>query len=133
MSGRQGRRAIRLEPFEPIVELFPPEPALEAEAEADAVAGVEETESAAAQQAAAPAAGQNSCLYLGPQGQRCWRRAGPGGFCDRHAPAAFGAEPAPQPGPWLRRLVALLVASGLLGPLVVEMVREWLRWLWAHR
>jgi hypothetical protein len=121
---QQRRRAIRLEPFEPIVELPPPEPALEADPAAEA-------DTDEAHETEAPAGGRGTCLYLGPQGQRCWRPAGPSGFCARHVPPGPGA--APQPGPWLRRLVALLVAAGLLGPLLVELVRSLLHGWRAHR
>ncbi len=75
---------------------------------------------------------QGPCLYLGPQGQRCTRRALRDGFCANHLPGAgaIGGEKLHTPSK--KVIAALLAISGLLWPLLADIVREVLRWLHFH-
>ena len=80
---------------------------------------------------------QGPCLYLGPQGQRCSRRAVANGFCASHLPArpdqssVLTSSIKPQ-----SRIVAivLFVAAILesLWPAFADLFREFIRWIHAH-
>jgi Family of unknown function (DUF5763) len=89
----------------------------------------------------APQSDQGPCLYFGPQGQRCSRRAVSNGFCASHLPAQ--PRPPGQPGrvaaPGMRqksRIVAVvLFAVAMLQsfwPAISDIIREIIRWLHAH-
>ncbi len=86
---------------------------------------------------------QGPCLYFGPQGQRCSRRAVSNGFCASHLPAQL-RQPG-QPGPTgvaaagvrqKSRIVAVvLFAVAMLQsfwPAISDIIREIIRWLHAH-
>jgi len=68
------------------------------------------------------------CLYLGPSGQRCNRRAVEGGFCARHQPDAgrFQGLSIPQVS---RRGVAVIGLLAVLWPVLADIVRELIRLL----
>jgi hypothetical protein len=66
------------------------------------------------------------CLYFGPGGKRCNRRAIEGGFCPQHQP---GAKPIPQGAIGMRRVIAILAALAALLPWLVDFVREIIRLL----
>ncbi|MGD0955739.1 MAG: hypothetical protein ABR953_02785 [Candidatus Acidiferrales bacterium] len=66
------------------------------------------------------------CLYFGPGGKRCNRRAIEGGFCEQHQP---GAKPVAQGAIGMRRVVAILAALAALLPWLVDLVRELIRLL----
>jgi hypothetical protein len=66
------------------------------------------------------------CLYLGPTGQRCGRRALGGGFCDQHEP---GAEPPASGRPSSRRTIATIAALAALLPWLTDLIRELIRLL----
>jgi hypothetical protein len=71
---------------------------------------------------------QGPCLYLGPNGQRCNKRAIDGGFCAAHgpdAPKAVATNPA-------RFLAAAAAIVGILWPYVDFAVREFIRWAHSH-
>jgi hypothetical protein len=90
---------------------------------------------------------QGPCLYFGPQGQRCDRRAIANGFCRRHLPAQLGqpaqlgvaspvsklltgvASPADKP---FARLIAVVAALAVLWPVIADLFRELIRWIHAH-
>ena len=72
---------------------------------------------------------QGPCLYLGPSGQRCDRRALEGGYCARHRP---GATSLPKAKPSRRTLAAIAAIAGVLWPLITDIVREILRWFHSH-
>lgn len=69
---------------------------------------------------------QGPCLYLGPSGQRCDRRAIEGGFCLQHQPG--GARKIPS-GRSARRAMALGIAFAVLWPILDALLRELIRWL----
>lgn len=72
-----------------------------------------------------PASDQGPCLYLGPAGQRCYRKAVDGGFCSRHQPGATGTRAIPKPS---KKVVA--ATAGLLGvlwPYIYDFLRELFR------
>lgn len=75
---------------------------------------------------------QGPCLYLGPQGQRCYRRALRDGFCASHLPGAAPIVGGQSHTPSKKLVAALLAISGLLWPLLADIVREVLRWLHSH-
>lgn len=81
-------------------------------------------ESGDPENASAPSGDQTwaygSCLYLGPNGQRCPRPALEGGFCARHAADAISASP----WAWFRRLAGLLVAAAILWPIIQSFLEE---------
>jgi hypothetical protein len=64
------------------------------------------------------------CLYLGPAGQRCSRRANEGGFCELHR---LGAKPVAGVATNPRRAIAILAALAALLPWLTDLVRELLR------
>jgi len=78
----------------------------------------------------APAAGDlGPCLYLGPAGQRCSRRAVEGSFCARHQPGSGGQFPGLSVPQISRRTVALLGLLAVLWPVLADLVRELIRLL----
>jgi len=67
------------------------------------------------------------CLYLGPAGQRCNRRAAEGGFCPQHTP---GAKSEMAPGKsGTRRAIAIMAALAALLPWLTDLIRELIRLL----
>jgi hypothetical protein len=78
----------------------------------------------------APAAGDlGPCLYLGPAGQRCSRRAVEGSFCARHQPDSSGQFPGLSVPQISRRTVAILGLLAVLWPVLADLVRELIRLL----
>ena len=71
---------------------------------------------------------QGPCLYLGPSGQRCNRRAVEGGFCARHQPGADRLQGLSIPQ-ITRRSVALIGLLAVLWPVLADIVRELIRLL----
>jgi hypothetical protein len=73
-------------------------------------------------------ADQGPCLYLGPAGQRCSRRALQGGFCARHQPGSgqVAGLSVPQIS---KRAVALFGLLAVLWPVLADLVRELIRLL----
>jgi hypothetical protein len=72
------------------------------------------------------------CLYFGPAGQRCDRRATAGGFCARHQPKGAGAlgETRSVSIPQISKRA--LGAAGILAvvwPILYDLIRELLRLL----
>jgi hypothetical protein len=74
-------------------------------------------------------ADQGPCLYLGPRGQRCSRRATKAGFCAIHQPdASIGRIAKPS-----KKLAASLLAIiAVIWPYLADLVREVIRWIHAH-
>jgi hypothetical protein len=68
------------------------------------------------------------CLFLGPAGQRCNRRALDDGFCALHRPGGI-AKIITAPGRVLAAVVTIVV---LLWPYIADMVREIIRWMATH-
>jgi hypothetical protein len=69
---------------------------------------------------------QGPCLYFGPRGQRCDRRALENGYCSRHQTGAqeeFLRTHVP------RRVVAVLGLLAVMWPLLADLIREILRFL----
>jgi hypothetical protein len=64
------------------------------------------------------------CLYLGPAGQRCDRRAVEGGFCSRHQPGAIREALRTQVP---RRTLAVIGVLAVLWPVLADLVRELIR------
>jgi hypothetical protein len=75
------------------------------------------------------AADQGPCLYLGPRGQRCGRRATRAGFCAIHQPDAEGRRIAL---PSKKLLASLLAIVAVIWPYLADILREVLRWIHAH-
>jgi hypothetical protein len=88
---------------------------------------------------------QGPCLYFGPQGQRCDRRAVADGFCRRHLSAQlnqsarFGAAAPAQPGvasrdskPFARVIAVGIAIFAALWPVIADLLREIIRWIHAH-
>jgi hypothetical protein len=73
-----------------------------------------------------PSADLGPCLYLGPAGQRCDRRATEGGFCSRHQPGAFREALRTQVP---RRAIATIGVLAILWPVLVDLIRELIRFL----
>ncbi|MGA2510243.1 MAG: hypothetical protein ABSG27_08415 [Candidatus Acidiferrales bacterium] len=65
------------------------------------------------------------CLYLGPVGQRCDKRALAGGFCAKHRP---GGMPQAIRNP-ARVLAAAIAIVALLWPYIHDVLREIIRWM----
>ena len=66
------------------------------------------------------------CLYFGPRGQRCNRRALANGYCAKHQGGAreeFLRTQVP------RRVVAFLGLLAVIWPLLADLIREILRFL----
>jgi hypothetical protein len=74
-------------------------------------------------------ADQGPCLYLGPNGQRCDRRALAGGYCASHRPGAISL---PKVALSKRTLAAIVAISGILWPFLADLVREIIRWMHSH-
>jgi hypothetical protein len=72
---------------------------------------------------------QGPCLYLGPSGQRCDRRALAGGYCASHRPGGIGL---PKIALTKRTLAAIAAASWFLWPYLADLVREVIRWMHSH-
>lgn len=71
-----------------------------------------------------PAAPQDlgPCLYFGPAGERCDRRAVHDGFCSRHQP---GAKPAAASSTDRKKVMAAAIAIiGILLPYLIDLLRE---------
>jgi hypothetical protein len=66
------------------------------------------------------------CLYLGPAGQRCSRRALEGGFCALHT---SGAKPPVASKPSAKRVAAVVGALVALLPWLGDLIREMIRLL----
>lgn len=67
------------------------------------------------------AAGQHaSCLYLGPQGERCARAALDDGFCELHE----AQRPFPTWILWLRRAAGALLLLIILWVTLADFLRE---------
>src|SRR5277367_5043781 len=60
---------------------------------------------------------QGPCLYLGPNGQRCDRRALAGGYCASHRP---GGVSLPKVALSKRTLAAIVAISGILWPFLAD-------------
>ena len=73
-----------------------------------------------------PGADFGPCLYLGPAGERCSRRALEGGFCAAHQP---GAKPAESKTSHTKRVAAVVGALAALLPWLIDLLRELLRLL----
>ncbi len=71
-------------------------------------------------------ADQGPCLYLGPAGQRCDRRALEGGFCAKHQPGTARNLPSPQVP---RRAIAAAGVLAVLWPVLADLIRELMRLL----
>jgi hypothetical protein len=78
-------------------------------------------------------ADQGPCLYFGPRGQRCSRRALAGGFCAIHKPggAPSGATGATSK-PSKKFIASLLAIVAVIWPYLADIVREVIRWIHAH-
>jgi hypothetical protein len=78
----------------------------------------------------AKGADQGPCLYLGPRGQRCDRRATNAGFCAIHQPDGAAASGISKPS---KKLIASLLAiAAVVWPYLADIVREVIRWIHAH-
>ena len=73
-----------------------------------------------------PVDDQGPCLYLGPSGQRCGRRAVAGNFCTRHQPGASQTLSLPQVS---RRSAAVIGLLAVLWPVLADLIREIVRLL----
>lgn len=81
-------------------------------------------------QVGAQAGDQGPCLYFGPAGQRCSRRALPGGFCAAHRPGAKAiSQPSSKP---IKIIAAIIGMVGVLWPYLVDVIREIVRRLHSH-
>jgi hypothetical protein len=74
-------------------------------------------------------ADQGPCLYLGPSGQRCGRRALEGGYCASHRP---GATSLPNVAVSKKTLAAIIGIATVLWPIISDIVREVVRWMHSH-
>jgi hypothetical protein len=72
---------------------------------------------------------QGPCLYLGPGGQRCDRRAIEGGYCAKHRPGSISL---PKPAFSKKTLAAIIGLAGILWPYLADLVREFVRWTHSH-
>ena len=72
---------------------------------------------------------QGPCLYLGPGGQRCDRRAMEGGYCAKHRPGAISL---PKPSFSKKTLAAIIGLAGIFWPYLADLVREFVRWMHSH-
>jgi hypothetical protein len=71
----------------------------------------------------APAAPQDlgPCLYFGPAGERCDRRAVQDAFCSRHQPGARPLVPSTNPKKVMAAAIAII---GILLPYLIDLLRE---------
>jgi hypothetical protein len=74
--------------------------------------------------AAAVGTDYGPCLYLGPSGQRCSRKALEGGFCALHQPGAKRPE---STASHTKRAAAVVGALAALLPWLIDLIRELLR------
>src|SRR5271155_1725717 len=72
---------------------------------------------------------QGPCLYLGPNGQRCDRRALSGGYCASHRPGAISLPKVPLSK---KPPAAIAAGAGVLWPSLADLVREVVRWTHSH-
>jgi len=72
----------------------------------------------------APNSDLGPCLYFGPAGQRCDRRATEASFCARHQPGAIREALRTQVP---RRALAALGVLAVLWPVLADLVRELIR------
>lgn len=63
---------------------------------------------------------EGPCLYLGPAGQRCDRRALKGGFCAWHQPGAERRKPAADSSQRSKRLAAAIAIIAALWPVLMQ-------------
>ncbi|MGA8034383.1 MAG: DUF5763 domain-containing protein [Candidatus Acidiferrales bacterium] len=103
--------------------------------------GDEEQGESATAFAPGPARGTyGTCLYLGPSGQRCERRALSNGFCGRHSSSAAprlieatdagsAATPEQRTKDRVRAVAAVLGLLGVLWPVVADIVKAILSFL----
>jgi hypothetical protein len=70
------------------------------------------------------------CLYLGPKGQRCSRRASEGGYCTTHQ--AGGASGIAERS-YGRVLTATIAVMLIVWPYISGLVHELIRWLSSAR
>ncbi len=75
-------------------------------------------------------ADQGPCLYFGPRGQRCDRRATNAGFCAVHQPDSVAANGIPKPSK--KFIASLLAIAAVVWPYLADIVREVIRWIHAH-
>jgi hypothetical protein len=69
---------------------------------------------------AAPASDEGPCLYFGPAGERCGRRAVHDGFCSQHQ---GGASPIVSRNS-KKAMAAAVAIIGLLLPYLIDLLRE---------
>jgi hypothetical protein len=71
----------------------------------------------------APTAPQDlgPCLYFGPAGERCDRRAVQDGFCSKHQP---GAKPLVSSSKPTKVMAAAIAIIGILLPYLIDLLRE---------
>jgi hypothetical protein len=86
---------------------------------------------------ASQGADQGPCLYFGPRGQRCSRRALAGGFCPFHQPggassSASGGIPGAATKPSKKFIASVLAIIAVIWPYLADIVREVVRWIHAH-
>ncbi len=78
-------------------------------------------------------ANQGPCLYFGPRGQRCSRRALVGGFCAIHQPGgAPGGTLGSTSKPSKKFVASVLAIVAVIWPYLADIVREMIRWIHAH-
>jgi len=78
-------------------------------------------------------ADQGPCLYFGPRGQRCNRRALIGGFCAIHQPGgSFSGVPGATSKPSKKFIASVLAIVAVIWPYLADIVREVIRWIHAH-
>lgn len=77
----------------------------------------------------APAgADQGPCLYFGPAGQRCDRRAIASGYCSKHQPASLsGVQPSLSIPQISKRALGAAGILAVLWPILFDFIRELLR------
>jgi len=68
---------------------------------------------------------QGPCLYLGPAGQRCYRRAVKGGFCALHQPGAAAIKRGI--GKPSKLIAAVVGIMGVLWPYIYDFLHELFR------
>jgi len=71
---------------------------------------------------------QGPCLFLGPSGQRCGRRALAGGFCAKHQIDGAAGDDAGGGKNWTRVLAATGAIIALLWPYIEDLIHEIMRW-----
>ena len=75
-------------------------------------------------------ADQGPCLYFGPRGQRCDRRATNAGFCAIHQPNGVAASGISKPSK--KFIASLLAIAAVVWPYLADIVKEVIRWIHAH-